>query len=150
MAPVDSVSVPGTPAGVSRAAAAFDEFCRLRQVPQDARWRVQVVLDEILSNIVRHGYRGGEGTIGLTFSHDARTVTVQVVDTAPPFDPSQAPAPDTTSPLDARRPGGLGVRFAESLLDGLSYERRGKENHVRLIWRLPAPGAPAGTLDGDR
>jgi anti-sigma regulatory factor (Ser/Thr protein kinase) len=119
-------------------------------VPKDARWRFQVVLDEILSNIVRHGYKGQEGAIGLTFSHDARTITVQVVDAAPPFDPSQAPAPDTTSPLETRRLGGLGVRFAESLLDGLSYERRGEENHVRLTWRLPAPGAPAGTLDGDR
>ena len=68
----------------------------------------------------------------------------------PKADPSQAPAPDTTSPLESRRPGGLGVQFAESLLDGLSYERRGEENHVRLTWRLPAPGAPAGTADGNR
>ena len=150
MAPIDSVSVPGTTAGISRAAAAFDEFCRLRHVPQDARWRFQVVLDEILSNIVRHGYQGREGSIGLTFGHDRDFVTVHVVDQAPPFDPSQAPAPDTTSPLESRRPGGLGVRFAESLLDGLSYERRGEENHVRLTWRLPAPGAPAGTADGNR
>ena len=150
MAPVDSVSVPGTTAGISSAAAAFNEFCRLRHVAQDARWRFQVVLDEILSNIVRHGYRGRDGTISLTFGQERDIITVDVVDQAPPFDPSQAPAPDTTSPLESRRPGGLGVRFAESLLDGLSYERRGEENHVRLTWRLPAPGAPAGTLDGNR
>ncbi len=150
MAPVDSVSVPGTTAGISRAAAAFDEFCRLGQVPQDARWRFQVVLDEILSNIVRHGYRGREGSIALTFVRDRDVIRVDVVDQAPPFDPTQAPDPDTTSPLESRRPGGLGVRFAESLLDGLSYERRGEENHVRLTWRLPGSGGQAGTLDGNR
>jgi anti-sigma regulatory factor (Ser/Thr protein kinase) len=149
MAPVDSVSVPGTTAGVSTAAAAFDDFCRQEQVPQDARWRFQVVLDEILSNIVRHGYRGREGLIRLTFSREPETVCVNVVDQAPPFDPTTAPVPDTTSPLESRRPGGLGVRFAESLLDGLSYERRGDENHVRLTWRLPGSGAPAGTQDGN-
>lgn len=149
MAPVDSVSVPGTTAGISHAAAALDEFCRLRHVPQDACWRFQVVLDEILSNIVRHGYQGREGAISLTFARERELVLVEVVDQAPPFDPTQAPAPDTTSPLETRRPGGLGVRFAESLLDGLSYERRGEENHLRLTWRLPAPGAPAGTLDGN-
>ena len=92
MAPVDSVSVPGTTAGISSAAAAFDEFCRLRHVDQEARWRFQVVLDEILSNIVRHGYQGGEGTISLTFARERDTVAVDVVDQAPPFDPSQAPA----------------------------------------------------------
>lgn len=138
MAPVQTVSVPGTTAGVSRAAAAFDEFCKDQGIPADTRWRFQVVLDEILSNIVRHGYRGQDGTIGLTFSHDRRTLTVQIVDTAPPFDPRDAPAADTTSPLETRRPGGLGVRFAESLLDGLSYERLGEENHVKLSWTLHA------------
>ena len=150
MPQVDSVSIPGTMAGVSHAAASFDEFCRLLQVPQDACWRFQVVLDELLSNIIRHGYRGREGSIRLTFARDGDAVIVDVVDQGPPFDPGQAPAPDTTSPLESRRPGGLGVRFAESLLDGLSYERRGEENHVRLTWRLPAPGAPAGTADGNR
>ena len=150
MPPVDSVTVPGTTAGVNRAAAAFDEFCQQQHVPQDARWRFQVVLDEILSNIVRHGYQGREGAVSLRFALERDLVTVDVVDQAPPFDPSQAPAPDTTSPLESRRPGGLGVQFAESLLDGLSYERRGEENHVRLTWRLPAPGAPAGTADGNR
>lgn len=150
MAPVNTVSVLGTTAGISRAAAAFDEFCRLSQVPQDARWRFQVVLDEVLSNIVRHGYQGLEGSIGLTFARARDAIIVDVVDRAPPFDPSQAPAPDTTSPLETRRPGGLGVRFAESLLDGLSYERRGEENHLRLTWRLPGSGAPAGTPDGNR
>ena len=150
MPPGDSVTVPGTTAGVSRAAAVFDEFCQLWQVPPDARWRFQVVLDEILSNIVRHGYRGREGSVNLTFVRDRDTVTVDVVDQAPPFDPSQAPAPDTMSPLESRKPGGLGVRFAESLLDGLSYERRGGENHLRLTWRLPDSGGPDRTLDGNR
>ena len=150
MPPVDSVSVPGTTAGLSSAAAAFDKFCQLQQVPQDAHWRFQVVLDEILSNIVRHGYQGREGAVSLTFARERDLVTVEVVDQAPPFDPSQAPAPDTTSPLESRRPGGLGVRFAESLLDGLAYERRGEENHLRLTWRLPASGAPDRTPDGNR
>ena len=138
MAPVQSVSVPGTTAGVSRAAAAFDEFCKIQGVSADARWRFQVVLDEILSNIVRHGYKDQQGTIGLTFCRDGQKVTIQFVDAAPPFDPRDAPAADTTSPLETRRPGGLGVRFAESLLDGLSYERRGEENHMKLSWTLDA------------
>lgn len=150
MGAVNSVSVPGTTAGVSHAAAAFDEFCRDRRVPAEARWRFQVALDEILSNIVRHGFQGRPGTIALTFSHDRETITVQVVDGGPAFDPRLAPPADTTSPLESRRAGGLGVRFAESLLDGLSYERRGEENHLRLTWRVPDDRDAAGPEDGDR
>src|SRR4029077_15845597 len=105
----ETVSVPGTTAGVGRAAAAFDEFCRDRGVPPEARWRFQVALDEILSNIVRHGYKHAGGTIALTFSHDGHAVSVEVVDSGPAFDPRHAPPPDTSSPLESRRPGGLGI-----------------------------------------
>lgn len=132
----ETVSVPGTPAGVSRAAAAFDEFCRAQEVPDDARWRFLLALDEVLSNIVRHAYGDAAGAMRLTFGRTDREVSVTIVDTGPAFDPRQAPPPDTTSPLESRPPGGLGVHLVESLLDGLAYERRGNENHVTLTWHV--------------
>lgn len=132
----ETVSVPGTTAGVGRAAAAFDQFCRDHGVPAEARWRFQIALDEILSNVVRHGYKDRAGTITLTFAQDERTVSVEVVDSAPAFDPRQAPPPDTSSPLETRRPGGLGIVLTEDLLDELAYERRGEHNHVKLTWRM--------------
>jgi anti-sigma regulatory factor (Ser/Thr protein kinase) len=100
---------------------------------------------------VRHGYRGAGGRIALTFAFGGGAVRVGVVDTAPAFDPRQALGPDTTLPLEARRPGGLGVHFAEALVDELAYERRGGENHLTLTWRVP-PGDAGGTgkADGDR
>ena len=131
----ETVSVPGTTAGVGRAAAAFDQFCRDHGVPPEARWRFQIALDEILSNIVRHGYKDRAGTIALTFAQDGSSVSVEVIDSAPAFDPRQAPPPDTSSPVEARRPGGLGIVLAEELLDELAYERRGEHNHVKLTWR---------------
>jgi anti-sigma regulatory factor (Ser/Thr protein kinase) len=132
----ETVAVPGTTAGIGRAAAAFDEFCRDRGVPPEASWRFQVALDEVLSNIVRHGYKHVAGTIALTFAHDGRTVSVEVVDSGPAFDPREAPAPDTSSPLESRRPGGLGIVLAEELLDELAYERRDEHNHLKLMWRM--------------
>jgi serine/threonine-protein kinase RsbW len=69
---------------------------------------------------------------------------VEVVDSGPAFDPRQAPPPDTSSPLEARRPGGLGIVLAEELLDELAYERRGEHNHLKLTWKMrrdePGPG----------
>ncbi len=143
----ESVSVPGTTAGVGRAAAAFDEFCRNWGVPAETRRRFQIALDEILSNIVRHGYRGRTGTIALTFSHDGPSVSVDVVDSGPAFDPRQVPAPDTSLPIESRRPGGLGIMFAEQLIDELSYERRDEHNHVTLTCRTPG-GDSRVTKDG--
>jgi anti-sigma regulatory factor (Ser/Thr protein kinase) len=139
----ETVSVPGTTAGVGRAATAFDEFCRDRGVPPEARWRFHIALDEILSNIVRHGYTHETGTITLTFAHDDRAVSVEVVDSAPAFDPRHAPPPDTSSPVESRRAGGLGIVLAEELLDELAYERRHGQNHLKLTWRLRRDGPRA-------
>lgn len=132
----ETVSVSGTPEGARRAAAAFDEFCRAGGVPDEARWRFLLALDEVLSNVVRHGYRDSSGAMTVTFGRTDREVSVRIVDTGPEFDPRQAPAPDTTSPLETRQPGGLGVYLAGALLDELAYERRGHENHVTLTWRV--------------
>jgi len=142
----ETLSVSGTPAGVARAAEAFDEFCRTANVANVARWRFQLALDELLSNIVRHGYAGAPGDITLTFGRTGDAVSIEVVDTAREFDPRRAPAPDVTSPLESRGAGGLGVFLAESLLDELSYERRGDQNHVTLTWRLRAD-QPAEPLE---
>ena len=135
-----------TSAGVARAADAFDEFCQGANVPNVAKWRFQLALDELLSNIVRHGYAGAPGDITLTFGRTGDAVSIEIVDTAREFDPRRAPAPDVTSPLESRGAGGLGVFLAESLLDELSYERRGDQNHVTLTWRLRAD-QPAEPLE---
>ncbi len=147
-----TVTVPATRAGLTQASAAFDEFCRVREVPEAARWRFQVALDEILSNTVRHGSGPAGSTVALTFERHPSSVSVEIVDDAPAFDPRQAPAPDTTLPLEARQPGGLGIVLVESLVDELAYERRDAHNHLKLTWHLrpeSAAGVPSGTNDGD-
>ena len=143
MAEHATITVPATHAGASRAAAAFDEFCRVREVPAEGRWRLQIALDEILSNTMHYGFRDRSGVVALTFSHDAQSVTVEIVDDAPAFDPRRAPVPDTTLPLEARRPGGLGLVLVESLVDDVAYERRGDENRLTLTWRPRADRSEA-------
>ena len=123
-----TLSVPATAAGVREAILAFERFGRTHQVPPGARWRVPLALDEILSNIVRHGAPAGPG-IDMTFSVAAGMVAVEIVDAAPAFNPLLAPPPDTNSPLPERQPGGLGIALVRRLMDETSYERRGGRNH---------------------
>ena len=117
MGAVVTVSVPGTIAGVTQAVEAFEQFTAVHQLTEPVRWRFLVALDEILSNIVRHGFRGSPGTIDLAFHQQDRTTTVEVADHAAPFNPLAMSAPDTTTPLEERTAGGLGVMFVQSLMD---------------------------------
>jgi anti-sigma regulatory factor (Ser/Thr protein kinase) len=137
------VPVRASPAGVRTAADALERFEADHGLDPAAAWPVQVALDEILSNVVRHGGAGrDDAVIEVTFALADGSLQVTVVDDGPELDPLTLPAPDTTSPLDARQPGGLGVYLVKQLMDRVDYVRRDGRNCLTIAWRLPPAGAP--------
>ena len=132
---IETLSVPGTLPGVRQAVQAFEAFGRAHNLGQDAAWRFLVALDEILSNIIRHGLGTRDAAIELTFSAADGLITVEIVDAAAAFDPLLVPAPDISSPLDQRQPGGLGIALVRQLMDETQYERRNGRNHFVMRWR---------------
>ena len=129
MRAVETLSVPGTLPGVLQAVQAFEQFGRTHGLPRGEAWRFLVALDEILSNIVRHGLAGRPAAIDLTFTIDGEDVAVEIIDAAEAFNPLLAPPPDTSSALDDRQPGGLGIALVRRLMDDTVYERRNERNH---------------------
>jgi anti-sigma regulatory factor (Ser/Thr protein kinase) len=125
---------------VRQAIDAFERFGQRVQMPRPARWRIQLALDEILSNIVLHGVGPGarDPAIDVRFSFKEGVVDVEIVDTAAAFNPLLVPPPDTTSPLATRPEGGLGIALVRYLVDEASYERRGDRNH--FVMRCRAHG----------
>lgn len=134
-----ALSVDGSPAGIERVAEAFEGFSASHGVPDAPRRAVQVVLDELLSNTVRCGKPDDrELTIHVGFLLDGERLTVEIVDDGTPYDPLAREAPDTTLPLEQRPVGGLGLLFARSLVDGITYDGEGGRNRVVFGKRLGA------------
>lgn len=134
-----TVLVAASPAGIAAAAEGLSRFQADHGLAGQAAWPVQVVLDEILSNVVRHGGgRGREPLIEVTFAIAADALQVTIVDDGPEFDPLQLPEPDLTSPLGERRPGGLGVHLVKRLMDRVEYARRDGRNHLVITHRAGA------------
>jgi serine/threonine-protein kinase RsbW len=138
MHPTHTLSVPGTLPGIQLAIQAFERFGRAHDLPDGACWRFPLALDEILSNVVRHGLGGPPASIDLTFSVDAEYVAVEVVDQSGAFNPLLAPPPDTTSALEDRKPGGLGIALVREVMDDTLYERRGERNYFTMRCRRNA------------
>jgi serine/threonine-protein kinase RsbW len=80
-----------------------------------------LAVDEAATNLIAHGYRGGPGTIEVEVRGEVAQVAVYMRDTAPPYDPTGAPPPDLTSPLEERQPGGLGIYLIRQFTDEMSY-----------------------------
>jgi anti-sigma regulatory factor (Ser/Thr protein kinase) len=135
-----SVRVPGSLSGVATAAQELEAFTAANELSADTTWQFQVALDEVLSNIVRYGLKGGDGRreVELDFQLQGDTLEVTVTDDAPAFNPLEAPPPDITSPLEGRPLGGLGIAIIKGLMDEVEYQRRGERNRLVLRKRVAA------------
>jgi anti-sigma regulatory factor (Ser/Thr protein kinase) len=126
--------------------AAFDEvrhlvgtFAVLAGLPAREAGRLELVLEELFVNAVRHGYGGEcERLIGATLRRDADSIFLRFEDEAPPFDPLSAAAPEFGADPDARSVGGLGIHIARTWTLRLEYRREGGQNVVELVFPLPA------------
>jgi serine/threonine-protein kinase RsbW len=136
MSPSATLVVPPTLDGLASASDAVRSWSERQAVDADTVKRLLTVLDELLSNVVRHGDLDGAGTIEVKVSCRDGLLEAQVSDEAAPFNPLLQPPPDTTTPLEQRRPGGLGIALVKALSDGVRYERRDNRNQLTVSWRL--------------
>ena len=74
--------------------------------------------------------------------HDDRVV-VRLIDQAVAFDPFEMSVADTTSALEDRPIGGLGIHFVRTLIDEVSYSRDDDSNVITLTLLFPPQPATA-------
>jgi len=114
--------------------------------------RLLVILDELFSNIVRHGYdqasATGEVEVRLSFTGDCANIVF--IDDGRPFNPFAAPVPDLDLPADLRPIGGLGIHFVRSLVDAARYSRRGGRNRLVLTCRIDPSSEPRADCSAGR
>ena len=135
------LSVPATDEGIKAALDALESLWAAQGVSRAATWPVEVSLDEVLANVVRHGLlgRGDSARVELELRldpGDPPRCEVRVEDDGPEFDPLGAAAPDTSLGVEERPIGGLGVELVKRLMDEVHYERRDGRNHLRFVRRL--------------
>lgn len=108
--------------------------------------RAEICLDELVSNVVRHGGHGERpAKLTVSLSRQRGAVLLIVEDDGDPFDPTRVPAPTLARSLEAAEEGGRGVFLVRSFADGLRYERRAGRNHVTVVFRQ-ATGNPGQAL----
>jgi sigma-B regulation protein RsbU (phosphoserine phosphatase) len=98
---------------------------------------LNLALGEILTNIISYGYTDSrEHEIMVRLSVEPGEMRIDVEDDGQPFNPLEAPEPDTTKPLEDRAVGGLGVHLVRKLTDGLEYRRHEGKNILVMKKRL--------------
>jgi len=82
---------------------------------------IQLAIEETLTNIIDHGYRGKAGQVTFCGSIDTDLLTLEISDTSPEFNPLHVSDPDISAPLGDRKEGGLGVYLIRQVTDSVTY-----------------------------
>lgn len=101
---------------------------------------VQAV-DEWVTNVTVHGYRGAAGPIDVDVERDGLEIKVRIRDAAPVFDPATAPPFDPDMPLERRPFGKMGIALIRGLCTTFDHRALPEGGNEVTICR------PARTVD---
>jgi anti-sigma regulatory factor (Ser/Thr protein kinase) len=122
-------------AAFAAAQEALHEHLEAAGVGERAIFRTELAFEELVTNVVRHGYGGRRSNltpVEVTVSVRDEEIVLTIEDPGPPFDPSQ--------PVDAARPasieeatiGGLGLRLVHAVASRIEYHRLAGRNRVTI------------------
>jgi anti-sigma regulatory factor (Ser/Thr protein kinase) len=111
------------------------KMCKQWNISKDVAFSMNLALEEIVTNIINHGYGGREEyDIAIRFSLDKHNMRIQVKDSAPEFNPLDVEEPDDLGkPLEERNIGGLGIHLVKKFTDNFNYRRSKNKNIVTLL-----------------
>ena len=122
------------PEALERITSAIEKLGEQEEWPPKLMFRVNLVLEELGLNVMTHGQRAGARELEVILTSEPDTVTMEIVDDGPPFDPLRdALPPDTDAPLDERPVGGLGVHLVREMMDEVRYRYEDGKNRLTLV-----------------
>ncbi len=132
-----TVRLPADLREIERLNRVVRQFGDLHEVPSRVLYAVNLALDEVVTNVVRHGIEDpASQEIVAQVSAAGGELTTVVTDPGRAFNPLNVPAPDLAAPLAERTLGGLGIHLVRSLMDTVEYDRQNGKNVLTLRKRL--------------
>lgn len=118
--------------------AFVERFCAQAGIGRDHGLRLNLVLEELFTNTIRHGYRdGNDAPVWISLSRHDAGLRVVYEDAAPPFNPyAWLAAATAAGPQPPRRPGGLGILLTKELAASREYAYVFGRNSIRLGMKL--------------
>jgi serine/threonine-protein kinase RsbW len=121
--------------------AAVREVARVCEAPSTCMDDLVQAVDEAVTNVIVHGYRGQPGTIDLTAELIGDDIVITIEDRAPTFDPTTVPPPDLSIPPQHRRPGGMGIHLMRLAVDSVQHRPRPGGGNILILTRSRVPRA---------
>lgn len=122
-------------AAFAAAQEALHAYLEAAGVDERAVFRTELAFEELVTNVVRHGYGGPRSNltpIDVSVSIRDDEIGLTVEDPGPPFDPSKAVAAPLPKRIEDASIGGLGLRLVHSVARRIDYARVAGRNRVTV------------------
>jgi serine/threonine-protein kinase RsbW len=112
------------------------------RIPEEVQFGSYLCLEEVLSNIIIHGYGSvAKGGILVRFTAPRPGCFVFIVeDEAPHFNPLEKPELPPLSPNEDMRVGGQGIRLLREFANALDYEPLPAGNRLKISFSSETSG----------
>ena len=129
------VRIPADLDRVAEVRAVVRDMAGACDAPIDCEDDLVQAVDEAVTNVILHGYRGSDGWVEVSAERVADHIVLTVEDGAPAFDPLSVPTPDLDVAPERRRPGGMGVHLMRQAADTIVYRPRPGGGNILTITR---------------
>lgn len=125
--------VPREIAALAEITDLVERFYQAHSAAAGTRYPIELALEEIFTNMVRHN-ASGKSDIRIELADSDGEVVARVTDfDAPRFDPlTEGPPPGIERQLAQRVPGGLGIHLVRQMMDHIEYSHQNRTATVTL------------------
>ncbi len=126
------VELRGAKADIEPVRTELERCAECWGIPEGSVFQVQIALDEIVSNAIRHRGDNADPVIDVYFRWSGGALEVEVMDDGPAFNPLDVAPPEFQDTLESSTIGGLGIFMARELMDSISYCRQDGRNCLKM------------------
>ena len=123
------LTFPATPAAFAQAFSDFRRVLDEYSLPRQVRYRCELVFEEVVTNVVRHGQRQEQPrSVRVSLTGRDAQIVMRFEDDGIPFDPTE-PAAGEKRADHARNGGGQGLLLVRTAAQSLEYERTAEDRN---------------------
>ncbi len=110
-----------------------ETVAREAQLDHEAVFNLNLALEEAVSNVIMYAYpEGTEGIVDIDAMVDGKRISFVITDSGKPFDPTAKEEVNINTGMAERPIGGLGIHLVRTIMDTVSYERKGENNILTI------------------
>ena len=126
------ISVDATVDNISVVTDFVNKELDLCNCPENEKIKVNIAIDELLSNIAKYAYTQELGKATIQIDAEAGDICINFIDSGIPYNPLEHEEPDVTLSVEDRKIGGLGIVLVRKLMDDISYEYIDGKNILKV------------------